>query len=286
VIETLWISSLSSTCTLVNWSEFTCFVLFSICVSILYRSMSQLKKTARRGRIMGSWTEESMKEAIKEVKKGNDSIRKIGDRYKIPASSIRDWMSGKTSSKKKGPRTVLSKEEEDVIVEWCVANQQMNRGITFYMLRKKVADVCQGRETPFKDGIPGKRWLEWFRKRHPSVIIEPAHALKGKKRPESEKEVLVAKSKELSPSQLLVDSDRDISAMKFVNRNILGPTLDDISRLEDHESHVILTQTFNEDECVLVLTSDTMKGKFISSYVIMLFVDVKHFNYSMVNFSI
>lgn len=221
-----------------------------------------------------------MKEAIKEVKKGNDSIRKIGDRYKIPASSIRDWMSGKTSSKKKGPRTVLSKEEEDAIVEWCLANQQMSRGITFYMLRKKVADVCQGRETPFKDGIPGKRWLEWFRKRHPSVVIEPAHALKGKKRPESEREVLAAKSKELSPSRLLLDSDRDILAMKFADRDILGPILDDLSGLEDHESHVILTQTLNkihEDEHALVSASDTIKGKLISSYAIMLFVDVKHF---------
>lgn len=226
--------------------------------------MSQLKKTARRGRMIGSWTEESMKEAIKEVKKGNDSIRKIGDRYKIPASSIRDWMSGKTSSKKKGPRTVLSKEEEDAIVEWCIANQQMSRGITFYMLRKKVADVCQGRETPFKDGIPGKRWLEWFRKRHPSVVIEPAHALKGKKRPESEREVLAAKCKQLSPSRLLVDPDRDILAIKFGDRDILGSALENISGLEgqETESHAILTQALSkihEDERELVSAPDTIE---------------------------
>lgn len=211
-----------------------------------------------------------MKEAIKEVKKGNDSIRKIGDRYKIPASSIRDWMSGKTSSKKKGPRTVLSKEEEDAIVEWCLTNQQMSRGITFYMLRKKVADVCQGRETPFKDGVPGKRWLEWFRKRHPSVVIEPAHALKGKKRPESEREVLAAKCKQLSPPRLLVDSDRDILGIKFADRDILGSALDNISGLEDQESHAILTHALSklhEDERELVSAPYTMKGKLVSSYV-------------------
>lgn len=204
-----------------------------------------------------------MKEAIKEVKKGNDSIRKIGDRYKIPPSSIRDWMSGKTSSKKKGPRTVLSKEEEDAIVEWCLTNQQMSRGITFYMLRKKVADVCQGRETPFKDGVPGKRWLEWFRKRHPRVVIEPAHALKGKKRPESEREVLTAKRKEFSPSRLLVASDRDILSQEFVDRSILGAVLGDSSGLDDHESHVILTQTLTkieEEERTLVAASGPTKG--------------------------
>jgi transposase-like protein len=159
--------------------------------------MSQLKKTARQPRKMGSWTEETMRLAIKEVKKGNESMRKIGEKYNIPASSIRDWISGKTSSKKKGPRTVLSQEEENDIVNWCLQTQQTSHGITFYMLRKKVADVCQGRETPFKDGVPGKRWLEWFKKRHPCVSIEPAHALKGKKRPESEREVLAGKKKKL-----------------------------------------------------------------------------------------
>lgn len=226
--------------------------------------MSQLKKTARRGRIMGNWTEESMKEAIKEVQKGIDSIRKIGDRYKIPASSIRDWMSGKTSSKKKGPRTVLSKEEEDSIVEWCLKNQQMSRGITFYMLRKKVADVCQGRETPFKDGVPGKRWLEWFRKRHPSVVIEPAHALKGKKRPESEREVLAAKIKELSPPQPLAATDRDILTIDLADRDIFSATLSEITGLDGHESHVVLTQTSMKAEIgenMMDPTSDTWKGK-------------------------
>ena len=207
-----------------------------------------------------------MKEAIKEVQKGEDSIRKIGDRYKIPASSIRDWMSGKTSSKKKGPRTVLSKEEEESIVEWCIKTQQTSHGITFYMLRRKVADVCQGRETPFKDGVPGKRWLEWFRKRHPSVIIEPAHALKGKKRPESEREVLAAKRKKLSPSRLLA-ADRDILAVDIAGRDMFSSTLGELPGLEGHEPHVILTESHlraDGGEGMLTPAYDMWKGKLIN----------------------
>ena len=145
---------------------------------------------SRRGRHRGTWTEDHMKEAIKEVRKGAVSIAKIGEKFGIPETSIRDWMSGKTSSKKRGPRTVLTKEEEGAIVDWCLEMQRNGHSITFYMLRRKVADVCQGRETPFKNGVPGKSWMDWFRKRHPNVMIEAAHALKGKKRNDSEREIL------------------------------------------------------------------------------------------------
>ncbi|CAK9197345.1 unnamed protein product [Sphagnum troendelagicum] len=67
---------------------------------------------------MGNWTEETMRLAVKEVKTGNDSMHIIGEKYNIPASSIRDWISGKMPSKKKGPCTVLSQEEEHNIVDW------------------------------------------------------------------------------------------------------------------------------------------------------------------------
>jgi transposase-like protein len=157
--------------------------------------MSEMKKAARKGQRMGKWTEESMKEAIDAVERGEDSIRKIAKRFRISASSIRDWMSGKTSSKKKGPPTVLSKEEEHAIVAWCLQTQKESEGMTFFMLSQKVADVCQGRETPFKNGVPGRRWLEWFKKRHPIVVLEPAQAMKAKSRSNSEQERLAVNQK-------------------------------------------------------------------------------------------
>ena len=84
---------------------------------------------------------------------------------------------------------------------------------------------------------------------------------------------MAAKSKDLSPSRLLMDSYRDILAMKFVD-----PALDDIPGLEDHELHVILTQTFNEDERALESASNTMRGKFILPYAVMQFENVMHFS--------
>ena len=39
------------------------------------------------------------------------------------------------------------------------------------MLKMKVAEICQGKLTPFKDGIPEDSWLHWFRQRHPDLVM-------------------------------------------------------------------------------------------------------------------
>lgn len=117
--------------------------------------MTQAKRgSSRRIQQRGNWSEESMKEAIKEVKKGTASIGKIGEKYGIPESSIRDWVTGKTSSKKTGPRTVLTKEEEDSMVDWCLEMPRNGPPITFYMLRRESSRCCaRERETPFRNGV-------------------------------------------------------------------------------------------------------------------------------------
>jgi hypothetical protein len=41
----------------------------------------------------------------------------------------------------------------------------------------KAAQLTQHRETPFRDGIPGRGWLKWFRKRHPELVLRLAQGL-------------------------------------------------------------------------------------------------------------
>nr|PNR49337.1 hypothetical protein PHYPA_011233 [Physcomitrium patens] len=189
--------------------------------------------TTRRIQQRGNWSEESMKEAIKEVKKGTASIGKIGEKYGIPESSIRDWLTGKTSSKKKGPRTVLTKEEEDSMVDWCLDMQRNGHAITFYMLRRKVADVCQGRETPFRNGVPGKSWMDWFRKRHPTVMIEAAHALKGKKRNDTPRAIL---------DGLIAREEEDA-----VNRDLFGAAGSESSPMDSNDPRDIMLQLMQQE---------------------------------------
>ena len=44
-------------------------------------------------------------------------------------------------------------------------------------LKLKVAKICQTRPTPFSDGILGKSWLHWFRKRHPNLVLRQSQVL-------------------------------------------------------------------------------------------------------------
>jgi hypothetical protein len=189
-----------------------------------------------------------MKEAIKEVKKGASSIGKIGEKYGIPESSIRDWLTGKTSSKKKGPRTVLSKEEEESMVDWCMDMQRNGHAITFYMLRRKVADICQGRETPFRNGVPGKSWMDWFRKRHPTVMIEAAHSLKGKKRTDTPRgrgllDGLIAREEE-----------------DGTKRDLFGAAGSDPSPMESHDTRDIVLQLIQHEPHMESQLSSQMQG--------------------------
>lgn len=41
----------------------------------------------------------------------------------------------------------------------------------------KVAKICQGRFTPFLDGIPRDCWLYWFKQRHPHLVMRVPQGL-------------------------------------------------------------------------------------------------------------
>jgi hypothetical protein len=53
--------------------------------------------------------------------------------------------------------------------------------MTILQLRLKVALITQDRMTPFTNGIPGPRWLRWFKKRHPELSLRLAQGLDAKR---------------------------------------------------------------------------------------------------------
>ena len=44
-------------------------------------------------------------------------------------------------------------------------------------LKNKVAQVTQDRLIPFKDGIPGRSLVKWFRLRHPELVLKVSQGL-------------------------------------------------------------------------------------------------------------
>ena len=74
--------------------------------------------------------------------------------FNIPKSSLRDYLSEKTKSRKIGATTIFTKQKEALIIQYMDEMQEIGQPLIPQMLKLKVVEVCQGRLTPFKDGIP------------------------------------------------------------------------------------------------------------------------------------
>ena len=97
--------------------------------------------------------------------------------FNIPRTSMRDYYSGKIKNRKMGPKTILIIEEELKLVEYMLEMQNLAHPLSVNELKFKVGEIYQGRVTPFKDGVPGKSWLKWFKRRHPQLVLRIPQAL-------------------------------------------------------------------------------------------------------------
>ena len=70
-----------------------------------------------------------------------------------------------------GPNTTLTIEEEKKLVEYKEKIVRMAHPLSPSDLKLKIAEMCQQRESPFKDGIPGRSWLKLFKKRHLHLVM-------------------------------------------------------------------------------------------------------------------
>ena len=71
----------------------------------------------------------------------------------------------------------MHEEEESTLVKWILEMQKHAHPISIFELRRKVAEITQERWTPFKDGIPSRGWLRWFRNRHLELTLRSAQGL-------------------------------------------------------------------------------------------------------------
>ena len=129
-------------------------------------------KIRKRRRQMETWTDNQLAAVVAGCKLAI-AARNMG----IPATSLRDHIYGRTIKRKKGQQGVLSVEEESALVKWMLEMQEHVHPICIMELRRKVAEMIHDRWTPFKDGIPDRGWLRWFRNRHPELTLRSAQAL-------------------------------------------------------------------------------------------------------------
>jgi hypothetical protein len=112
------------------------------------------------------------KDSKKKKKKAILSQRGASRRYNVPKSTIIDKHYGKSSlHSRSGPKSVLSETDENIIVEWLINMAKIGYGQTRQQLLSAVKKVMDqdGRQTPFKNNLPGKDWFYAFMKRHPEI---------------------------------------------------------------------------------------------------------------------
>jgi hypothetical protein len=124
------------------------------------------------------WTKEDLERAISAIDNRVPMLTTTKN-ANIPLSTFRSHLYGKTVSRKRGPETVLTMDEENQIKNYVLQMQELGHPLSLLQLRLLVARITQTRYTPFRDGIPGKGWMKWFCRRHPDLTLRKPQGLES-----------------------------------------------------------------------------------------------------------
>lgn len=126
------------------------------------------------------YTEQALQNALAAIRSGMTVTRASTD-YKIPRQTLRDKISGKTSSVRRhsGIESVLGAEIESRLASWLKQCARQGFGIDRNTLLDSVQKIVisNGLKTPFKDGRPNKTWFYSFMKRHKDLSQKRAEYL-------------------------------------------------------------------------------------------------------------
>lgn len=125
------------------------------------------------GKIRKKWSDAELIKALADVGSGR-SINSVSKSSSIPKSTLIAKLKGyRPIGKRPGPPTVLSTNEEAIIVHWMLHLNQRGFPVTKTQLLYNVAYLIKQlkRKTPFADGRPGRHWYEAFLRRHPEISI-------------------------------------------------------------------------------------------------------------------
>ena len=118
------------------------------------QDISKKNGSQRRAR----WSDEDLVAAIGCYDVGY-KISECCQAFNIPRLSLRDHLSGRTTSRKVGAKTILTRKEEGFVIEYIDEMLDIGQPLTPQMLKLKVGEIYEGRLTRFKDDIPGDSWL-------------------------------------------------------------------------------------------------------------------------------
>jgi hypothetical protein len=128
----------------------------------------------------GNWTNMQLQAAFRAHERGC-SVSATASLYDIPITSFRAHLAGIVLSRRRRAAAVLTEAEEQQLVQYIIAMQELGFPLTISQLKMKVAMMTQGRDTPFTNGILGPSWVRWFKRRHPELSVRLAQGLDAKR---------------------------------------------------------------------------------------------------------
>lgn len=126
------------------------------------------------------YSEQSMIDAIRAVKKKDESVSSASRKYNVPRSTLFDKLTQKNPERRTvGPGTILSAEEEQVFATWVESMTKAGFPITKSQLLDSVQNfiVKNKRQTCFTNNRPGRKWYAKFLTRHPNLVIRKSQSL-------------------------------------------------------------------------------------------------------------
>ncbi|GAB0095042.1 uncharacterized protein DMENIID0001_103710 [Sergentomyia squamirostris] len=122
------------------------------------------------------YTKEMVFHALEAIRQGS-SVRQASKQFQIPCTTLRNRLSGKTTSEtmgKRGYHSVLGKEIEEELAKWITDSNErglfVSKDGVYASIDRIIIEKKLQREDVFKNKKPSKMWIYSFRNRHPEMI--------------------------------------------------------------------------------------------------------------------
>lgn len=119
---------------------------------------------------------EVLADALRQLAAGTATVAELGRLTGIPLRTIRR-RAAEPETGAAGRPCVLTEQEEARIVRHLLVMSRIGLGYSTEDLRAAVSAITADRPNPFRDGVPGKRWLRSFFKRHPEISLRSTQSL-------------------------------------------------------------------------------------------------------------
>ena len=146
--------------------------------TVLHKTKS-IKSKITKKKTEKQYTTESLKKALDMIGKGQ-TIRQAARNFDVPKSTLYCKLKNFSPLEcRKGPKTVLSEEEENDIVKWILYCAERGFPVSKSQLLDSVQKFLSTskKENPFKNNRPSKHWYHAFMRRHPNISQRTAQNL-------------------------------------------------------------------------------------------------------------